>query len=266
MQNLRAYWRIVAISAREEGANPQRLITSIVQLMARLLLIIAIYKVAYAFNPNPGLGFANTIWSISMYLAFVLSLGLREVARLIDLEVKAGNVEVGLIKPLDWRLTMICRLLGKRGLEFLILLVLIPLVLVMVVGLPDVSHVTLAVFAVFVVTVVLCIVMVAALFVTVGLSAFWLNDAQSVYRIVDKMMAAFAGAFVPIALLPSVVQTIVRWSPGGVYASPQYIFSPSIGELLLPTLISSVLWAAALFAFCQWVWKRAERRIEVNGG
>ena len=266
MWRLNAYWHVLKISAREEGANPKRLISAVVQLLARLALIIAIYTAAYATNPNPGLSYQNALWSIGLYLAFVLALGIRQVARMIDLEVKAGAVETHIIKPLDWRLVTLFRLLGKSGLEFLIQLVLIPTMLLWVVGAPDVSFVAPWMVVVFVALMVLVAITISALFISVGMSSFWLNDAQSMYRIVDKMMAAFAGAFVPIALLPEVIQDFVRFSPFGVYASMQNIFNPKVAELMLPTVIAALVWTVVLVAFCQWVWKRAERRIEVNGG
>jgi ABC-type uncharacterized transport system permease subunit len=266
MWRLRAYWRVLAISASEEGANPKRLISAVVQLLARLALIVAIYQAAYLANPNPGLSYQNAVWSIGMYLAFVMALGIRQVSRMIDLEIKAGNVETHIIKPLDWRLVILCRLLGRSGLEFLCNLVVIPLMLALFVGLPDVSFVAPWMAVVFVFIMVFVAAAVSAIFITVGMSAFWLNDAQSVYRIVDKTMAAFAGAFVPIALLPAVIQEFVRVSPFGVYASLQNLFNPRVAELMIPTIISAVVWTIVLIAFCQWVWKRAERRIEVNGG
>jgi ABC-type uncharacterized transport system permease subunit len=266
MWHLKAYWRILVISAREEGANPRRLISSVVQLLARMALIVAIYHAAYLANPNPGLSYQNTVWSIGFYLTFVLALGLRNITRLIDYEIKAGTVETSLIKPLDWRIVALFRLLGKSGLEFAIQLVLIPALLWATVGLPDISFITWPMVPIFIVLTVLVAVAVAALFATVGMTAFWLNDAMSTYRIVDKAMAAFGGAFVPIALMPVVLQNILRWSPFGVYASPQGFFNPKVSSILLQWFISAVIWAALLVLFCQWVWKRAEKRLEVNGG
>lgn len=266
MWRTRAYWHVIATSAREDGANPQRLVVSLLQLVLRLGLILAIYKAAYAVNPNPGLQFANTLWSVSIFLAFVLGFDLRNIARVVDLEVKAGTVETGITKPLDWRFVKICEHIGKRGIEFLAQLILLPILLITFVGLPDLSYVTPWMLAANIICVLLAIITIATLFLLVGLTAFWLNDAMPVYRIVDKMAAVFCGSFVPLALLPVVIQQGIMWSPFGIYAAPQQIFNPALGNIIVPTLLSGLFWTAAMLTFSTFVWHRVQRRIEVNGG
>ena len=266
MWRARAYWHVLTTSAREDGANPQRLVVSVLQLVLRLGLILAIYQVAYAFNPNPGMQFTNTMWSVSMYLAFVLGLDLRNIARMVDLEIKAGSVETSITKPLDWRLLKIAEHIGKRAVEFAVQLVLLPVLLVVFVGVPDTTHVTPWLLAAEIACIVLAIVTIATMFLMVGLTAFWLNDAMPVYRIVDKMAAVFCGSFVPFALLPVAVQQIIIWSPFGIYAAPQQIFNPALGSIIVPTLLSGLFWTAAMLTFCAFVWHRVQRRIEVNGG
>jgi ABC-type uncharacterized transport system permease subunit len=266
MIRFRAYWQVLKASAREDGANPKRLISAVLQLVARVWLIIAIYKVAYAVNPHPGLSFQNAMWSIGIYFAFVLALGLRNIARVIDVDVQNGNIEGGLIKPLDWRLFKLSQMLGKSTVEFLIQMVILPLTLFLFVGLPDLSYLTPGIVAGLTVLMVLSVITVTCLFMMVGLSAIWLNDAMPMFRMVDKMAAIFTGAFVPIALLPHTVQEVLRWSPFGIYAAPQQFFNPGVASVIVPTFISGLIWTAIMLAACQFMWTRVARRIEVNGG
>lgn len=266
MTQLSVYWQVLKTSAREDGANPKRLISAVLQLVARVWLIIAIYKVAYAVNPRPGLSFQNAMWSIGIYFAFVLALGLRNIARVIDIEVQNGSIEGGLIKPLDWRLFKLAQMLGKSVVEFLIQLVILPLTLFLFVGLPDLSYLTPVIIVSLSVLMVLSVITVTCLFIMVGLSAIWFNDAMPLFRIVDKMAAVFTGAFVPIALLPHAVQEVLRWSPFGIYAAPQQFFNPGVAEVIVPTFISGIIWTVFMLAACQFMWSRVSRRIEVNGG
>jgi ABC-2 type transport system permease protein len=266
MWQLKAYWRVLMIAAREDSANPKRLVVAVLQLLGRMALIVAIYHAAYLANPKPGLAYANALWSVGIYLAFVLALGIRNVVMILEADIKSGAVETQLVRPLDWRIMALCQLIGKNGLEFLIQVVAIPLLLWAMVGPPDMSFMTWPLVAVFIVLVVMCVVAVSAMFLLVGMSAFWLNDAKSMFRIVDKLMAGFSGAFVPIALMPAFMQTFVRLSPFGVYASPQNIFNPHFSNLAVPVVVAAIFWAIALWLLCEWVWRRAQRRIEVNGG
>lgn len=266
MRNSKAYRRVFMASMKEDGANPQRLISGLVQNFIRIWLVIVIYGVAYKFNPHPGLSFANTIWTFGLFFAFVLNLGIRNVARLIDLDVKLGTIEMGLIKPLDWRLVKLCQLLGRSVIEFALQLIILPITMLIFVGPPDLSYMTPALFAGMAVLIVFSMIIPACLFTIVGLTAVWTNDAMPIFRIVDKTAAVLTGSFVPMALLPGLMQEILRWSPFGVYSAAQLFFNPHAPTLVVPTLISGILWVGLSLLAVQLVWRRVERKIEVNGG
>ncbi len=267
MDSLRPYLHIIRTAAREDSANTKRLVGGILVSVVRVGLIAAVYKVAYQhYGGRPGLSYENTVWSIAIYFAFILNLGLRNVFKVVERQVKTGAVEVGVIKPIDWRLARVCELIGKNGIEFLLQLIVLPAFLLLVVGPPDVSYLSAASLAAFGFLTLLAMVAAASMFLTVGLTAFWLNDAQSVFRLLDKIVVVFGGAFVPIALLPHTVQLFVRYSPFGVYAAPTQLFNPALTRAMLPMIISAVIWSIVLVGLCNLVWKRAMVRIEVNGG
>lgn len=263
---MKPYLHIIRTAAREDSANSKRLIGGGLVTVVRVSLIAAIYKVAYKHVGNVGLSYENAVWSIAIYFTFILNLGIRNIFKLVDIAVRTGAVEVGLIKPIDWRLSKICELIGKNGLEFLVQLVVLPVWLLIVVGAPDTSHLSLASGVVFLVLTGLSIVAASATFTMVGLTAFWLNDSQPIYRIFDKTTLIFGGGFVPIALLPHAIQLAVRYSPFGVYAAPTQLFNPQIIQVLVPTVVSAAAWSIVMVGACQFVWKRAMLRIEVNGG
>jgi ABC-type uncharacterized transport system permease subunit len=263
---MKPYLHIIRTAAREDNANGKRLAGGVLVTVIRVSLIAAIYKVAYAHAGSVGLSYANAVWSIAVYFTFILNLGLRNIFKVVDQAVQTGAVEVGIIKPIDWRLSKISELLGKNGLEFLVQLVVLPVYLLFLVGPPEVGHLSLASVSAFLLLTTLAMVTALAMFISVGLTSFWLNDAQPVYRILDKLAIIFGGGFVPIALLPHVAQLFVRYSPFGVYAAPTQLFNPNVIPVLLPTLLSAVTWSVILVFFCQFIWRRAMLRIEVNGG
>ena len=266
MNNAAAYWHVVKAASKEDRANPARLLVSIGAGVARMVLIAAIYKVAYDVSGAAALPYANAIWSMGLYFAFIMGLGLRNVFRLAEKDVVTGNVEVSIVKPLDWRLVKVCQLIGRNGIESLAMMVAFTITLLVLVGIPDASFMTWQFLIGYVVLVILGIVTASALYLTIGLAAFWLNDAKSVFRIVDKFVMIFGGAFVPLALLPDVVQTVVRYSPFGVYGAVTQLFNPGLLTHLIPTLIAGIFWSVVMLATCQFIWHKAQQRIEVNGG
>lgn len=263
---LQAYWKVMMMAAREDRANPLRLTASVALGVVRMILIAAIYKAAYDLTHTTALPYANAIWSIGLYFAFIIGLSVRNVYRIVEKDVKDGSVEVSIIKPLDWRLVKVCQQIGKNLLECLLVAAAFFVTLTFVVGFPDVAHFSPGFLAGYLVIMLLAIVSASATFLMVGLAAFWLNDSQSVFRIVDRTILVFGGSFVPIALLPHVVQDVLRYSPLGVYGASTQLFNPGLVQHLVPTIIASAAWSVVLLYFCQIVWNRAERRIEVNGG
>lgn len=262
----RAYVKVMAMAAREDRANPLRLAGSVGLGVMRMILIAAIYKAAYELTHTSALSYENAIWSMALYFAFIMGLSVRNVYRLVEQDVRSGSVEVSLVRPLDWRAIKICQQLGKNLLECVLLAVAFCVTLILVVGLPDTGHFTLGFLVSYAMILVLAIVSASAMFMMVGLTAFWLNDSQSVFRVVDRVILVFGGAFVPIALLPEVAQSILRYSPFGVYGASTQLFNPGLTHNIVPTLIASAVWSAVLWWLCGLVWSRAERRIEVNGG
>jgi ABC-type uncharacterized transport system permease subunit len=265
-RNLPAYWHVMLMSAREDRANPVRLAGSAALGVVRMILLAAIYKIAYATQSNVSLPYANAVWSIGLYFALVIGLSTRNVFKLIDRDVKTGAVEAVLVRPLDWRLTKVCMQIGKNLLEVAITASAFIVALSIIVGLPDMGFVTPGFVAGYLVIMVLAIIASSALFVTVGLTAFWLNDAMPTFRLVDKIILIFGGAFVPIALMPQAVQDVVRYSPFGVYAASTQLFNPGLTQHLAPTIFSSIVWTIVTVLFCNWVWGRVQAKVEVNGG
>jgi ABC-type uncharacterized transport system permease subunit len=259
MHRFSPYWQVILTAAREDGANPKRLVSTVVQMVLRVLLVVAIYKAAYTVTgSNHALGFTNAMWTIGLCFAFFLNLGIRNIYQPVEIEIKDGSVETSLIKPLDWRVVKFLQLLGKSGVEFLIQLIVLPAVLFITVGLPLIG--------VFVLVFLMSVITAGALFMCVGLATFWLNDAKSVFRIVDKMALICCGTFVPLALMPDIMQWIVRFTPFNIYAAPTRVFDPTFVPTVVPTLIGGAFWMLIMLAFCQFVWYRAGRKIEVNGG
>lgn len=266
MKNLGAYWHVIKISAKEDRVNPVRMLASIGVGMGRMILITAIYKVAYDASGLASLPFANAIWSMGLYFAFIMGLGLRNVFRLAEGDIVSGNVEVAIVKPLDWRIVKVCQLIGKNGIESIAMFFTFAITLTLLVGVPDTAFMNWSFILGYFALVLLGGITACALYMTIGLAAFWLNDATSVFRIIDKLVMIFGGAFVPIALLPEVVQTVVRYSPFGVYGAITQLFNPGLLTHLSATLLAGVFWTVVTLTFCQFIWLKAQQRIEVNGG
>ncbi len=190
--NWRPYWRIFVASAREDSANPKRIISSLVVAMFRVFLLSAIYAAAYRAT-NVNLPYQNAIWSLAAYFAFIYTFGIRDLFRVVEQDIQSGEVEVQLIKPVDWRLFKFAQVLGKNSSSFVIQVLIFPFYLLLLVGRPMVSFWSPGILIAFGFLTIFAMISGLFLNMCIGLAAFWLNDAKSVFRLFDKAILVFGG-------------------------------------------------------------------------
>src|SRR6266545_3755574 len=167
----RPYLRVFTTAARESSANLRQLAANMAISLFRIGLLAAIYAVAYRFG-KASLHYENIVWSLAVYFAFILNLGLRDLFSVVDRDIQTGAVEVQLIKPMDWRLMKACQVLGKNSVEFVLQIIVSSLFLLLIVGVPHVPYWSPGFLAGFLLLAVLAIMSASCIYITIGLSAF----------------------------------------------------------------------------------------------
>jgi ABC-2 type transport system permease protein len=101
----------------------------------------------------------------------------------------------------------------------------------------------------------------------IGLSAVWMEDVSPGYWVWQKLMFFFGGLMFPITVYPNWMQAIAEWTPfypllcgTGMIASGGHM---DVASGFAIRLAAWVVIAALLLA---WVFRRAEQRVEINGG
>ncbi len=104
--------------------------------------------------------------------------------------------------------------------------------------------------------------------ITAGITAFWLQEAEAVYRIYQKFLIVLGGLYMPVSMYPDWLERIAAFTPvyGMMYGAMRPVLEGAslavIGEsagLIIFWLIFSVLLMQGVYALCV-------RRLEVNGG
>jgi ABC-2 type transport system permease protein len=120
----------------------------------------------------------------------------------------------------------------------------------------------------YVVSLTLAYLIAVAMALLMGLVAFWtlqIDGINVIYRFVN---AFFGGALVPLWFFPPTMRTIAELLPFQTQAFiPIGIYLGRIGGAeAARALAVQLFWAVALFALAQVVWRRAFRRVVVQGG
>ncbi len=231
-----------------------------------LLFTIYLYKHVYELLPNMGgkLPYANAIWSMSMYFV-VFWLNLRNIQKGFRDDIKSGNIEVYLLRPISYIWQKVYIQVGQGMISFLLALVLSLSVSSLFVGMPEINMpVYLWIICLFVVF-MLSQVLMCLIFILCGLTNFWLEDGEPVYFVISKFMMIFGGAWVPVAFFPKALQLIAEFSPFGAAVGITYAMYPNFGERFFILVLNISFWILVSLFLVNLVSKRASQKLAVNG-
>jgi ABC-2 type transport system permease protein len=109
--------------------------------------------------------------------------------------------------------------------------------------------------------------LVIALYLGIGLLAFWLHDVAPVYWVWQKLMFVLGGLMLPLELYPEFIQHAAAFTP-----FPTLLAGPAsfvLGtNLVTPGALASslVLWSGATAFAVSWIFRRAVSTVTINGG
>jgi len=125
----------------------------------------------------------------------------------------------------------------------------------------------LSAIALFIPFAVLAAALLVALYLWIGLLAFWLQDVSPVFWVTQKLMFVFGGLMLPLAMYPSAMQKAAAFTP-----FPVMLFAPAsivLGTgLVRPVILARdlALWGGVMALVVQWTYRRAAAGLTVNGG
>lgn len=266
MKEIRLANKIIRTLVKDRMQYPGRLIADTFALVARCGVLLILYW--YVFKLNGGevnsTPYIIVAWSMFFYFAFS-TLRLRDISKAIAQDVQSGNVEVLFNKPVSYLGYRVWWQIGSGLYPFVVATVLGSIALALIVGIPETM--TLSIFLptlllVFIGASILSLV----LYSIVGLLAFWIEEINPVFWMVDKAVMILGGSYLPVALFPSFMYKLAIYSPFG---ASQFVTHTVYEKWHLewPQLIGiQVFWIVVLAIIVFVMFKGAKRKISVNGG
>ena len=101
----------------------------------------------------------------------------------------------------------------------------------------------------------------------VGLCAIWLQDCTPIYWVWQKFAFILGGLFVPLEVYPAWLREIALWTPfSAMMHGPgrmAFGWQPELAALIAAKLL---FWSALSTLLLYWIYGRALRSLDVNGG
>jgi viologen exporter family transport system permease protein len=109
--------------------------------------------------------------------------------------------------------------------------------------------------------------LITALWIGIGLLAFWLGDVGPVSWVWQKLMFVFGGLLMPIDLYPALVRGVAPFTPfPSVLSRPaSLVLHENAGEVAA-LVLSLAAWGTVTAVALAFLFRRAAGALTVNGG
>jgi ABC-2 type transport system permease protein len=109
--------------------------------------------------------------------------------------------------------------------------------------------------------------LITALYVWIGLMAFWLHDVSPVFWVWQKLMFVLGGLMLPLAFYPELVQRAAVFTPFPVLLSGPASFVLGTGVFTPEVLARNLaIWSVLTAVGVYWMFRRAVSALTINGG
>lgn len=184
-------------------------------------------------------------------------------------DVVKGTIAMNLIKPIDYRLSLISKALGISVYQFLAPSVFIWIGLeiykVKVLGMELVSIQTVCIYLISCIMSFLIYVLFDFCF---GMIAFFTTYIFGLMMSKDAVLSFLTGQLIPISMFPGALQKVFDFLPfSSMIYTPVMIYLGKYTETeLMFVLLRQAAWVVILYVLGSIIWKRVTKRLVVLGG
>ncbi|MFA6475864.1 MAG: hypothetical protein WCV68_00460 [Candidatus Paceibacterota bacterium] len=266
MKETRLAIKILKTLTKDRLQYPGRLMVDTLTVISRCGILLLLYW--YVYNLKGGLingtSFVFVAWSIFFYFSFS-TLRLRDIARQIMVDIQSGNVEVLFSKPVSYLSYRAWWQIGLGLYSFLVITAVAGLGLYLLIGLPFTMTLSL-----FLPTLILTFLFAGALslliYIAVGLLAFWIEDVNPVFWIVDKAIMILGGSYLPVALFPPLMYKMALYSPFGASQFVTHTVNESWASNWYQLIGIQIFWIIIISIVVYFMFEQAKKKVSVNGG
>lgn len=258
---LRSYGGFL-LAARQELFHRGALIGRFAFYGVILLVFSRIWFVVKDAGQLPGTDARNLLWYLAVTEWIILSIPVTHTE--IEQEVKTGNIAYALTRPVSFIWVKTFEGAGHLLLRMCVLAVAgLCFAYVLAGGPPSHPEGLLLAFPVG-----LCAGLVSLLFHNcIGLSAFWLQDANPLYWVWQKLNFILGGLILPLSLYPEWLQKIAMLTPfSALLYGPGQIAMQADVYLALSVTGRLLLWGGLAALLLELLYRRGCAILNVNGG
>jgi ABC-2 type transport system permease protein len=188
------------------------------------------------------------------------------VIHIFGYKIQDGTLSGELIKPIHPMMTN--ALINNIAFKALTIMGFIPVWIVLFfLFKPDFSHVALSGILLSIPAMILGFFVSYLISATITALAFWTTRVYSIHEFYFALILLFSGQFVPLPLMPKLVQDIAQYLPFQlfIYYPIQLILGKLSTEQIVQGYVSGLIWLGVGIVLFNWVWKNGVKRYSAVG-
>jgi len=265
MKKIKFPLTVIKIFMKNQIQNKTYILLDIFNMISRCLIVFLLY--GYVFKISGGsiknVDYTTTLWSMFIYFCIMI-LNIRKIYKLIMDDVKSGNVEMFLNKPINYVVLTFYKIIGQGIYSFVIISILGSIAMFFMVGVPKVNLIIF--IPTFVITFILGSILGLIMYSIIGLMAFFIQDVRPIHWIIDKLVMVLGGSYLPVALFPPFMKLLAFMSPfGAINFTSSTVYSTWNNEFLIRILLQ-IGWILIFGLLLIFVYKKARKKAMINGG
>lgn len=236
----------------------------VLQVFLQLILLRAVWEAVYGDrNMVDGVPIEQmiTYLSVAGLINFMIYPG---IAREIGNRIEQGQVAVDMVRPIGFVRQMLALELGDSIGRWLLLVAVIPGLL----AIGSLAPPTPAAAMLFLISLALAYTVSVLMWLIVGLSGFWLMQVSGMNGLIGMASSFLAGSMIPVWFMPGPLRTAVEWLPfQSITFLPASIWvGQASGAEIGRAIGVQAFWVTVMATLAAWTWRRAQRRVIVQGG
>lgn len=265
MKKIKFPLTVIKIFMKNQMQNKTYILLDIFNMVSRCLIVFLLYGYVFKISGGSikGVDYTTTLWSMFIYFCIMI-LNIRRIYKLIMDDVKSGNVEMFLNKPINYVILTFYKIIGQGIYSFTIISILGSITMLLLVGIPKVNLIIF--IPTFIITLILGSILGLILYSIIGLLSFFMQDVRPIYWITDKLVMLLGGSYLPVALFPKFMKILAYISPfGAINFTSSTVYSTWNNEFIIRILLQ-IIWIIVFGLLLIYVYKKAREKTMINGG
>ena len=263
---LKIFQRLWQVNWAEQWQYRANLIMYLLYWLVSPIIYLAVWT-SIANSKGDVNGFtANDFATYYMTLLIVDQITSNIVIHTFGYKIQDGSLSGELIRPIHPMLTN--ALVNNVAFKALSISGLIPIWgILFLMFKPDFSAVTLNGILLAIPAAVMGFFIGYLLSATITALAFWTTRVYSIHEFYYAMILLFSGQFVPLTLMPGLVQNIAQYLPFQllIYYPIQLVLGKLSPEQIIQGYVMGIIWLVVASLLFNWVWRNGVRRYSAVG-